>query len=42
MGGIIGRIFHEFAFVLTTSIAVSMLISLTVTPMMCSQLLKPL
>jgi multidrug efflux pump len=42
MGGIVGRIFHEFAFVLTTSIAVSMLISLTVTPMMCSQLLKPL
>jgi multidrug efflux pump len=42
MGGIVGRIFHEFAFVLTTSIAVSMLVSLTVTPMMCSQLLKPL
>ena len=42
MGGIVGRIFHEFAFVLTTSIAVSMLISLTVTPMMCSQLLKPI
>jgi multidrug efflux pump len=42
MGGIIGRIFHEFAFVLTSSIAVSMLVSLTVTPMMCSRLLKPL
>ncbi len=42
MGGIVGRIFHEFAFVLTTSIAVSMLISLTVTPMMCSRLLRPL
>jgi len=42
MGGIVGRIFHEFAFVLTTSIAVSMLVSLTVTPMMCSQLLKPM
>ena len=41
MGGIVGRIFHEFAFVLTTSIAVSMLISLTVTPMMCSRLLRP-
>jgi multidrug efflux pump len=41
MGGIVGRIFHEFAFVLTTSIAVSMLVSLTVTPMMCSRLLKP-
>ena len=42
MGGIVGRIFHEFAFVLTTSIAVSMLVSLTVTPMMCSRLLKPM
>ena len=42
MGGIVGRIFHEFAFVLTTSIAVSMLVSLTVTPMMCSRLLKPI
>jgi multidrug efflux pump len=41
MGGVVGRIFHEFAFVLTTSIAVSMLVSLTVTPMMCSRLLKP-
>jgi multidrug efflux pump len=41
MGGIVGRIFHEFAFVLTTSIAVSMLVSLTVTPMMCSRLLRP-
>ncbi len=40
MGGVVGRIFHEFAFVLTTSIAVSMLVSLTVTPMMCSRLLK--
>jgi multidrug efflux pump len=41
MGGIVGRLFHEFAFTLATSIAVSMLISLTVTPMMCSRLLKP-
>ena len=39
MGGLVGRIFHEFAFTLATSIAVSMVISLTVTPMMCAQLL---
>jgi multidrug efflux pump len=41
MGGIVGRLFHEFAFVLATSIFVSMLISLTVTPMMCSRILRP-
>jgi len=40
MGGIVGRLFHEFAFTLATSIFVSMIISLTVTPMMCSRLLK--
>ena len=42
MGGIVGRLFHEFAFTLATSIAVSMIVSLTVTPMMCSRLLRPL
>jgi multidrug efflux pump len=42
MGGIVGRIFHEFAFTLATAIAVSMVVSLTVTPMMCSRLLRPL
>ena len=42
MGGIVGRLFHEFAFTLDTSIAVSMVISLTVTPMMCAYLLKPM
>jgi multidrug efflux pump len=41
MGGIVGRIFHEFAFTLATAIAVSMVVSLTVTPMMCSRLLRP-
>jgi multidrug efflux pump len=41
MGGLIGRIFHEFAMTLCLSIAVSMFISLTVTPMMCVYLLKP-
>jgi multidrug efflux pump len=41
MGGLIGRLFHEFAMTLCLSIAVSMVISLTVTPMMCVYLLKP-
>jgi len=41
MGGLIGRLFHEFAMTLCISIAVSMVISLTVTPMMCVYLLKP-
>ena len=34
--GIIGKIFHEFAMVLTIAIFVSMIVSLTVTPMMCA------
>jgi multidrug efflux pump len=41
MGGIIGRLFHEFAMTLCLSIAVSMVISLTVTPVMCVYLLRP-
>jgi multidrug efflux pump len=41
MGGLIGRLFHEFAMTLCVSIAISMVISLTVTPMMCVYLLKP-
>ncbi len=41
MGGIVGRLFREFAVVLSVAIAVSMLVSLTATPMMCSRLLKP-
>ncbi|MDR2574286.1 MAG: efflux RND transporter permease subunit [Desulfovibrio sp.] len=40
MGGIVGRLFREFAVVLTTAVLVSMLVSLTTTPMMCSRLLK--
>ena len=40
MGGIVGRLFREFAVVLSTAIAVSMVISLTTTPMMCAHLLK--
>ena len=38
MGGIVGRIFHEFAITLTSAIFVSLVVSLTVTPMMCAQL----
>jgi len=38
MGGIIGRLFREFAVVLSTTILVSLMISLTATPMMCSRL----
>ncbi len=40
MGGIVGRLFREFAVVLSTAIVVSMVISLTTTPMMCAHLLK--
>ncbi|HEX2749295.1 MAG TPA: efflux RND transporter permease subunit [Verrucomicrobiales bacterium] len=39
MGGLVGRLFREFAVVLTAAIAVSLLISLTTTPMMCARLL---
>lgn len=39
MGGIVGRLFREFAVTLSLTILVSMLISLTTTPMMCSRLL---
>jgi multidrug efflux pump len=41
MGGIVGRLFREFAVVLSTAIIISMVISLTTTPMMCAYLLKP-
>ena len=41
MGGIVGRLFREFAVTLSTAILVSMVISLTTTPMMCAHLLKP-
>jgi multidrug efflux pump len=40
MGGIVGRLFREFAIVLSTTIVVSMIVSLTTTPMMCAYLLK--
>ena len=40
MGGIVGRLFREFAVTLSVAILVSLVISLTATPMMCSRLLK--
>ena len=41
MGGILGRLLHEFAVTITASILVSGLVSLTLTPMLCSRFLKP-
>ena len=41
MGGLIGRLFREFAVTLAASIGVSALLSLTLTPMMCAFLLRP-
>jgi len=40
MGGIVGRLFREFAVTMTLAIGVSLLVSLSVTPMMCSRLLR--
>ncbi|AMP06218.1 efflux RND transporter permease subunit [Collimonas pratensis] len=40
MGGIVGRLFREFAVTLSVAIMVSLLVSLTTTPMMCARLLK--
>jgi hydrophobic/amphiphilic exporter-1 (mainly G- bacteria), HAE1 family len=41
MGGIIGRLFHEFAVTIGTAILVSGFVSVTLTPMLCSRFLKP-
>jgi multidrug efflux pump len=41
MEGVVGRLFREFAIVLSVSVLVSMVISLTLTPMMCAYLLRP-
>ncbi|WP_428675308.1 efflux RND transporter permease subunit [Reyranella sp.] len=41
MGGIVGRLFREFAVTLSIAILISMVISLTTTPMMCAFVLKP-
>jgi HAE1 family hydrophobic/amphiphilic exporter-1 len=40
MGGIVGRLFREFAVTVTLTIVVSMVISLTLTPMMASRFLR--
>ena len=40
MGGIIGKLFREFAVTLSVAIAVSMLVSLTTTPMLCARFLR--
>jgi multidrug efflux pump len=41
MGGVVGRLFREFAVTLSMAIAISMFVSLTTTPMMCATLLRP-
>ncbi|MBW6400515.1 efflux RND transporter permease subunit [Roseomonas sp. HJA6] len=41
MEGVVGRLFREFAIVLSVSVLVSMVVSLTLTPMMCAYLLRP-
>jgi multidrug efflux pump len=41
MGGIVGRLFREFAVTLAVAIAVSLVVSLTTTPMMCAKFLRP-
>ena len=40
MGGIVGRIFREFAVTLSVAVVISMIVSLTTTPTMCAQFLK--
>ncbi|HEV2215161.1 MAG TPA: efflux RND transporter permease subunit [Terracidiphilus sp.] len=40
MGGVVGKLFREFAVTLSVAIAVSMLVSLTTTPMLCAKFLK--
>jgi multidrug efflux pump len=41
MGGIVGRLFREFAVTLSAAILISLVMSLTTTPMMCARILKP-
>ncbi len=40
MGGLVGRLFREFAMTVTVAVAISLVISLTTTPMMCAVLLR--
>ncbi len=41
MGGIVGRLLHEFAVTIITAVLISGFVSLTLTPMMCARILKP-
>jgi HAE1 family hydrophobic/amphiphilic exporter-1 len=41
MGGVVGRLLHEFAFTIAVAILVSGFVSLTLTPMLCSRFLRP-
>src|SRR5258706_1542281 len=41
MGGILGRLLHEFSVTIMAAVLISGLVSLTLTPMMCSRILKP-
>ena len=41
MGGMVGRLFREFAVTLSAAVAISLVLSLTTTPMMCATLLRP-
>ena len=42
MGGVVGRMFNEFGLVISFAILISGIVSLTLTPMLCSRLLKPI
>src|SRR5476649_2684863 len=42
MGGVVGRMFQEFGLVISMAILISGIVSLTLTPMLCSRLLKPI
>ena len=41
MGGVVGRLFREFALTVTAAVVVSAMVSLTLTPMLCSRFLRP-
>src|SRR5208282_4991808 len=41
MGGIVGRMFREFAVTLSVAVGISLIVSLTTTPAMCAKFLKP-
>ena len=41
MGGVVGRLFREFAVTLSVAVGISLVVSLTTTAMMCGALLRP-